>query len=1295
MTSRRFSRVLWFCVVATLGLGGVVVFVPQARTLGQVPVATIAPSHGRPLVQLRNPQGLRIDYNGSADGVAALKAGATGTTLAVGDFDADGAPDLVSGYKSARGGIVTLLRGNPDAFAPRDPTLYPAAIKGKVPPTFLNEATAYAVPASPDFLAVGDFDRDGYRDLLVGTNGGGLYLLAGDGKGKLGAPQAVPLSGPVRTMDVSDGGYVAVSLEGPEGLRVAILAPGPHGLTEVGSYPTPGPATSLAWGSLGGGLDLAVGAGNNVMLIYGPLGSNPETETVTLPVSVQALAVGDYIWDRDGRQEIAVLGSDGAVRILQHGSLDTRPLTAADIPGRRAALRARPSEMRSPMAMGPWTVAKQLPATGATPAGPASRSTFSSPRLAAARTQDLMLLDAGKTQVTLLDTSGKAANATATIAFSGTPVAAVALPQKINGGRDLVVLTSSAVEPIVTEDAPDPTYDVNTTADIDTVGACAQNSTVTSSAGTLSLREAVCEANNSGAATSVINLPAGTYDLAISTFGGNDSASSSPELQVGIQSGNNITISGAGAGSTIIQQTASGSRIIEADQELAGNEPLAVQNLSLQLGNCTDSGLDCLDNGGGAILAGGATGDTLTITNVTFNDNTTQSAAGTLGGAVEYTGSLLSISGSTFTQNTASGTGGAQGGALQVEDVINGSEVSGSVTITNSSFTGNSAISGNNGNANGGGLYFEGGASFNASVTGSTFTGNTASSTASTGAATGGGIEAEGGGTDTFSVSNSRIVGNSVSASSAVASGYYAVGLTNTLTNNWWGCNGGPGASGCDTVVFDFASGGSGTFNPWLVLSITAGSTQVDASGTTGLTADLTHNSAAAGGFSVPTGTPVTFGGTLDSSVNPSSTTLTSGTATSTYTAGSTAGAGSGTATVDNQTASVTIDVVGGTTTSAAVDDAGTSSPWSGTEVAGASAYGTASVTPGGGGPTPTGTVTYTFYTGGSCSSSSGTSTVTLSSGVAPKSSNFGPLAAGAYSLSASYSGNSDYQGSSSNCQSFIVNKAQPATSVTSNQNPSNYGQSVTLTAVVSGGYSPTGSVEFTSNSAPIAGCTAVILSSGQAQCMTTSLAPGTDTIAATNSGDANNNSSTGTLSGGQQVGTITPTVTVTPGQSSINSSQSLSVTVAVSGGGGNPTPTGSVTLSSGSYTSSATPLSAGSATITVPAGSLAVGNDTLTATYTPDAGSSSTYASAIGTAPVAVSQAIGSCTTANPNPNPNPVSFAAVGDFNGDCRSDILWRNSGTEQVYEWLMDGTTFTSSGSPGSLTSDWVIQGSGDF
>ncbi len=100
-------------------------------------------------------------------------------------------------------------------------------------------------------------------------------------------------------------------------------------------------------------------------------------------------------------------------------------------------------------------------------------------------------------------------------------------------------------------------------------------------------------------------------------------------------------------------------------------------------------------------------------------------------------------------------------------------------------------------------------------------------------------------------------------------------------------------------------------------------------------------------------------------------------------------------------------------------------------------------------------------------------------------------------------------------------------------------------------------------------------------------------------------------------------------------------------------------------------------------------------AIYGPESGSSSTHSGTTGTAPVTASQGIGSCTNPNPNPNPNPASFAAVGDFNNDCRSDLLWRNTSTEQVYLWMMNGTTFTSTGSPGSPTSDWVIQGVGDF
>jgi hypothetical protein len=104
---------------------------------------------------------------------------------------------------------------------------------------------------------------------------------------------------------------------------------------------------------------------------------------------------------------------------------------------------------------------------------------------------------------------------------------------------------------------------------------------------------------------------------------------------------------------------------------------------------------------------------------------------------------------------------------------------------------------------------------------------------------------------------------------------------------------------------------------------------------------------------------------------------------------------------------------------------------------------------------------------------------------------------------------------------------------------------------------------------------------------------------------------------GGNNQNPTTPTVTVTPASSSISTAQSLAVTVTVVGVGG--TPTGSVVLSNGNYTSAATTLAAGAATITVTAGSLVAGSDTLTAKYTPDASSSAAFNSASGTGTVTV----------------------------------------------------------------------------
>ncbi len=175
--------------------------------------------------------------------------------------------------------------------------------------------------------------------------------------------------------------------------------------------------------------------------------------------------------------------------------------------------------------------------------------------------------------------------------------------------------------------------------------------------------------------------------------------------------------------------------------------------------------------------------------------------------------------------------------------------------------------------------------------------------------------------------------------------------------------------------------------------------------------------------------------------------------------------------------------------------------------------------------------------------------------------------------------------------------------------------QSLMVTVTVSGtSGAPTGTVTLTGG---IYNSGAVTLSSGSAQITIPAgrLATGNDTLsAAYTSASSSYNNASGT--GSVTVATpplTTPTVTASPASPSITTSQSLMVTITVSGTSG--TPTGSVTLTSGTYSSGAVLLSNGSAQITIPAGQLSTGNDTLSAVYTPDAGSSSTYNSASGTA--------------------------------------------------------------------------------
>jgi hypothetical protein len=63
-----------------------------------------------------------------------------------------------------------------------------------------------------------------------------------------------------------------------------------------------------------------------------------------------------------------------------------------------------------------------------------------------------------------------------------------------------------------------------------------------------------------------------------------------------------------------------------------------------------------------------------------------------------------------------------------------------------------------------------------------------------------------------------------------------------------------------------------------------------------------------------------------------------------------------------------------------------------------------------------------------------------------------------------------------------------------------------------------------------------------------------------------------------------------------------------------------------------------------------------------------------------------------------NPAwKIAGQGDFNADSRTDILWRNTSNGQTLVWFMNGVDYTSyqAVSPTIADTNWNIAGVGDF
>jgi hypothetical protein len=169
------------------------------------------------------------------------------------------------------------------------------------------------------------------------------------------------------------------------------------------------------------------------------------------------------------------------------------------------------------------------------------------------------------------------------------------------------------------------------------------------------------------------------------------------------------------------------------------------------------------------------------------------------------------------------------------------------------------------------------------------------------------------------------------------------------------------------------------------------------------------------------------------------------------------------------------------------------------------------------------------------------------------------------------------------------------STALISSLNPSQFGQSVTFTATVSGGTDPTGSVQFF-DGATLLGT--VALAGSTATFTTSALAVGTHPITAVYGGDVNDPGSTSSQVS-QVVNAAGAGATTTGLVSSLNPSlfgQTVTFTATVSG----TSPTGSVQFREGATVLATVPLSGGSAAFTTSA--LSVGTHPIIAVYSGDA---------------------------------------------------------------------------------------------
>lgn len=482
----------------------------------------------------------------------------------------------------------------------------------------------------------------------------------------------------------------------------------------------------------------------------------------------------------------------------------------------------------------------------------------------------------------------------------------------LSGGSNLSSSEGFIPEPASVQG---PTIAVDTVADVPLVSVCS------AAPSDCSLRGAVAFANTNPGTT--ISIPAGTYQLvvpggSVEGFNGDNTIG---DLDI---IGNNTSIVGDGASTTIIQQTQLNDRVIEVNPFLDAGFNFSISNVTISGGRETTA------VGGGGIISGSINNST-TVTNCAFSNNSATGAGTAGGGAISNLGGTLSVSVTSFTSNSTSASGGAIG--YSAGDPFGRIPSAGTFTVSGSTFTNNTA---NSASAGGGAIdlfdFNRGSGSY--AVDSSSFTGNNAS------AGSGGAINVESGPltvtTSSFatnqaagsggaivssgsaSVTFSRLAGNTVGTPTNGLALFRRSGSF-TANDNWWGSNSGPGANGFRQFV---APNSTSSVTPlsWLQLRHVATPNTICTGATSSLAADILGRNVGSPLTTELTGLPAfpaTFINTPPALgvVSGASSEFINGQASATFTAGASPGTANIDAIADSETVTASIVIQGNTTT--------------------------------------------------------------------------------------------------------------------------------------------------------------------------------------------------------------------------------------------------------------------------------------------------------------------------------------------------------------------------------------------